>query len=124
MDAYQAHASVALPHNILITYALIMEGGFQVNNQGKRFGNESAGYSKHALAVIAQPEHIAWDIYDERLHHLGLKFDDYREAVEAGAIKHADSLEDLADDFGINQAGLQTTFDQFQSVKSRRRRQE
>ncbi|UCG25677.1 MAG: FAD-dependent oxidoreductase, partial [Chloroflexota bacterium] len=32
MDAFQAHASVATPHGILITYALIMEGGFQVNS--------------------------------------------------------------------------------------------
>ena len=31
MDAFQAHASVATPHGILITYALIMEGGFQAN---------------------------------------------------------------------------------------------
>ena len=31
MDAFQSHASVATPHSILITYALIMEGGFQVN---------------------------------------------------------------------------------------------
>lgn len=116
MDAYQAHASVAVPHNILITYALIMEGGIQVNNQGQRFGNESAGYSKHALAVIAQPEHVAWDIYDEGLHQLGLNFDDYRDAIGAGAIKHADSLEELAEELGIDKDGLQTTFDQYQAV--------
>lgn len=116
MDAFQAHASVAVPHNILVTYALIMKGGFQVNDQGQRFGNESAGYSKHALAVIAQPEHVAWDIYDERLHQLGLKFEDYRDAIEAGAIKQADSLEALAEELDIDKDGLQTTFDQYQAA--------
>jgi len=35
--AYQGHGSVATPHNILITWAVIMEGGFQINMQGRRF---------------------------------------------------------------------------------------
>ena len=116
MDAFQAHASVAVPHNILVTYALIMEGGIQVNQRGERFGNESAGYSKHALAVISQPDHVAWDIYDKRLHQLGLKFEDYRDAIEAGAIKDAQTIPELADVLGIDQQGLQTTFDQYQSA--------
>ena len=96
MDAFQAHASVAVPHAILITYALIMEGGFQVNSAGRRFGNESSGYSEHALAVLAQPGGVAWDIFDERLHRLGHSFEDYRQAVEAGAIKRGDTIEALA----------------------------
>ncbi len=96
MDAYQAHASVATPHGILITYALIMEGGFQVNSRGERFGNESSGYSEHALEVLGQPGAVAWDIYDRRLHLLGLSFDDYRQALEAGAIKQGEDIEALA----------------------------
>ncbi|MCG8694939.1 MAG: FAD-dependent oxidoreductase, partial [Minwuiales bacterium] len=31
MSAYQGHGSVAMPHRILITWALMMEGGIQVN---------------------------------------------------------------------------------------------
>lgn len=96
MDAFQAHASVATPHGILITYALIMEGGFQVNSLGERFGNESSGYSEHALEVLEQPGGVAWDIYDRRLHLLGLSFDDYRQALEAGAIKQGENIETLA----------------------------
>jgi fumarate reductase flavoprotein subunit len=101
MDAFQAHASLATPHAILITYALIMEGGFQVNQDGKRFGNESSGYSEHALAVLDQRGGLAWDIYDERLHQLGLSFDDYRQAIEAGAIKKADTIDALALELGL-----------------------
>lgn len=96
MDAYQAHASVATPHGILITYALVMEGGFQVNREGRRFGNESSGYSEQALEVLAQPGGVAWDIYDERLHRLGLNFDDYRQALEVGAVVRAETIEELA----------------------------
>src|SRR3974390_760269 len=37
LGAYQGHGSVATPHNILITWAVIMRGGVQVNTQGCRF---------------------------------------------------------------------------------------
>jgi fumarate reductase flavoprotein subunit len=109
MDAFQAHASVATPHGILITYALIMEGGFQVNKEGKRFGNESSGYSEHALDVLAQPGGVAWDIYDRRLHLLGLTFDDYRQAIEAGAIQKAETIEALAIELQLPPAALAQT---------------
>ena len=86
MDAYQAHASVAVPHGILLTYAVVTEGGIQVNRDGRRFGDETTGYSEHALRVLAQPEGLAWTIYDARLHRLALGFDDYRQALDAGAV--------------------------------------
>jgi fumarate reductase flavoprotein subunit len=109
MDAFQAHASVATPHGILITYALIMEGGFQVNSLGVRFGDESSGYSEQALNVLAQPGRVAWDIYDRRLHLLGLNFDDYRQAIEAGAIVQAETIEDLAGKLRLPPAALAQT---------------
>ncbi len=109
MDAFQAHASVATPHGILITYALIMEGGFQVNSLGKRFGNESNGYSEHALEVLYQPGAVAWDIYDRRLHLLGLSFDDYRQALEAGAIKQGETIEALATELQLPPSDLAQT---------------
>jgi fumarate reductase flavoprotein subunit len=109
MDAYQAHASVAAPHGILITYAIIMEGGFQVNAEGQRFGNESRGYSEHALDVLAQPGGVAWDIYDRRLHRLGMNFDDYRQAVDAGAVFHGGTIEELAARLGLPPAALAET---------------
>jgi fumarate reductase flavoprotein subunit len=114
MDAYQAHASVATPHGILITYAIIMEGGFQANVEGRRFGNESRGYSEHALDVLAQPGGVAWDIYDRRLHRLGMNFDDYRQAVEAGAVFQADTIEELAGRLGLPPAALAETLASFQ----------
>ena len=45
LSGYQGHGSVATPHNILITWAAIMEGGIQVNTDGRRFQNEALGYS-------------------------------------------------------------------------------
>jgi len=95
MTAYQGHGSVAMPHGILITWALMTEGGIQVNARGERFSNEHLGYSEQCLPVLEQPGRIAWCIYDQRLHELGLTFPDYREAQAAGAVRAAPDLPHL-----------------------------
>jgi len=95
MGAYQGHGSVATPHGILITWALMTEGGIQVNARGERFANEHVGYSEACLPVLRQPGGVAWCVYDERLHKLGMTFPDYREANAAGAIKGSFALDEL-----------------------------
>jgi len=112
LGSYQGHGSVACPHNILITWALMMEGGIQVNAEGKRFSSEHQGYSEQARAVLAQPGGIAWNIYDDRLHLLGQEFDDYLRAEKAGAIVTAPDLVSLAGELGIPANALATTVHQ------------
>ena len=109
MTAYQGHGSVATPHGILITWALMMEGGIQVNARGERFSNEHLGYSEQCLPVLEQPGGVAWNVYDERLHRLALEFEDYRHAGSAGAIKTAPSVDALAAATGLPADGLTRT---------------
>jgi fumarate reductase flavoprotein subunit len=97
MGAYQGHGSVATPQNILVTWALMTEGGIQVNENGERFSNEHLGYSEQCLPVIRQPGGIAWCIYDQRLHELGMTFPDYRDAHAAGAVRPAPELPKLGE---------------------------
>jgi len=115
MGAYQGHGSVATPQNILITWALMMEGGFQVNALGKRFSNEHQGYSEQSVAVLSQPGGVAWNIYDQRLHDLGLAFEDYREANEAGAIRSGRTIEALAVKCALPPAALAATWAETQT---------
>src|SRR5579885_3130526 len=49
LGCYQGHGSGAHPHGILVTWALMMEGGFQVNLKGRRFSNEHRGYAEQAM---------------------------------------------------------------------------
>ena len=49
LGAYQGHGNVAHPHGILITWAVITEGGVQVNLNGERFWDEGLGYSINIL---------------------------------------------------------------------------
>ena len=109
IHGYQGHGGLAAGRGIPILWPLIMEGGFQVNVHGRRFSNEAKGYSEQAVEVVAQPGHVAWDIYDQRLHHLMLEFDDYRDAVEARAILSAPDVASLAALAGIDAAGLAIT---------------
>ena len=108
LTGYQGHGNLAHPHGILITWALMMEGGIQVNAHGKRFSNEHEGYSEQGVKVLAQPSGIAWSIYDARLHELGLQFPDYQLAVQAGAVRRGDS-DDLAAQIGVPADALAQT---------------
>ncbi len=96
LGAYQGHGSVATPHNILITWAVITEGGFQINAQGRRFCDETRGYSEQAAEVLRQPGGIAWDIFDARIANIARQFEDFRAAESAGALLIAHGLDELA----------------------------
>jgi fumarate reductase flavoprotein subunit len=96
LSGYQGHGSVASPHNILITWAALSEGGFQVNRAARRFHNEAFGYSEAAAQVLAQPGGIAFDIFDARIASIARQFEDFRNAEKQGALITAQTLDELA----------------------------
>ncbi len=101
LGAYQGHGNVAHPHGILITWAVITRGGVQVNINGERFWNESQGYSEAARAVMAQPEGIAFSIFDESIADIARQFADFKQAQTTGAIVIAETLDELAQKLGL-----------------------
>jgi len=96
LGAYQGHGSVATPHNILISWAVIMQGGIQVNCEGRRFNDETHGYSEQAAEVLRQPAGFAWDVFDARIAAVARQFADFREAERAGAVLTAGTISELA----------------------------
>jgi fumarate reductase flavoprotein subunit len=124
MDGYQCHSTVAVPGETLITYAVVMEGGIQLNRHGQRFADETRGYSEHALPLLAQPAldeatpgapvGRAFVVYDERIHALARGFDDYRAACEVGLVKQAGDIVELARKAGIDGREAQRTFADYQ----------
>jgi len=109
LGAYQGHGSVAAPHGILISWATVMEGGFQINLKGERFSNEAAGYSEQAVSVLAQPDGIAFTIFDQRIAAIAAQFEDFRNADSAGAIVRAPTLDELAARIGVDARALART---------------
>ena len=117
MSGYQGHGSVAHPHGILITWAAIMEGGFQVNTSGARFSDESLGYSEQAAVVLAQPDGIAFDIFDERIAAIARQFEDFRQAEASGAVIEAPTVEQLAERLNLPAAALAQSFAEVEQAK-------
>jgi len=112
LGAYQGHGNVAHPHGILITWAVITEGGIQVNAQGQRFWDESQGYSEAARAVLAQPGGVAFAIFDERIAQVARQFEDFKRAQAQGAIRSADTPGALAEQLGLPAKDLTRTLEQ------------
>jgi fumarate reductase flavoprotein subunit len=117
MSGYQGHGSVAQPHGILITWAAIMEGGFQVSLSGHRFSDESLGYSEQAAKVIAEPEAIAFDIFDARIAGIARQFEDFRQAESSGAVIEADSIAQLAARLKLPGEALLQSFEEVERLK-------
>ena len=96
LGGYQGHGSWATPHGMLISWALMMEGGIQLNARGERFHDETGGYSEAAVHVLAQPGGVAWNVFDGPILTLARGFPDFLDAEAAGAIKTCADAEALA----------------------------
>ena len=115
LGSYQGHGAVTHPHGTLIFWGVLTEGGFQVNQTGNRFSNEVRGYSEQAVDVINQPDHVAWEIWDHGGHELGLAFQDYREGLEVGAIRKAQTIEEISESSCLPLAAVKMTFESVHS---------
>jgi fumarate reductase flavoprotein subunit len=109
LGAYQGHGSWAVPQGALISWALMMEGGVQINAQGQRFHNETQGYSEAAVQVLAQPGGVAWNVFDDVLLAFAQDFPDFVSAQNAGAVQHAADAAALAQLIGCSLDSLQAT---------------
>ena len=85
LDAYQGHAALAKRGATLVGWATIMHGGFMVNADGRRFGDETTGYPEYAALLAAQEGAEGWIILDQRVHDACLAFTDFQQTVESGA---------------------------------------
>jgi len=107
ISSYQGHGGLAAGRGVPILWPMIMEGAFQINENGQRFSDESKGYSEQAVKVVSQPNKIAWNIFDKRLHNLMMEFEDYNNAIEAKAILNARSISELSEMTGIDESSLE-----------------
>jgi len=110
LGGYQGHGSWAIPQGALISWALMMEGAVQINALGQRFHNETQGYSEAAVHVLAQPESVAWNVFDEDLLRFARNFPDFCEAEAAGALKRCEDVMALSVLIGCNAEILGNTF--------------
>jgi len=109
LDAYQGHGSVAVPHNVLVTWATVMHGAVIVNRDGHRFDDETTGYSEFARKILDQPGGDAWLLLDERIDGLCRGFKDYQDLLSQGGVRWATDVEELAGGTGLPDTALLAT---------------
>lgn len=109
LAGYQGHGSWAVPQGALVSWALMMEGGIQVNARGERFHDETGGYSEAAVAVLAQPGGVVWNVISASQLDFARGFPDFCAAEAAGAVRLAPDVAALAALIGCDEAVLQRT---------------
>jgi len=118
LGSYQGHGAVAVPYGNPVNWALLTNGGYQVNLRGGRFSNEVRGYSEQAIEVIAQPERTAWNVYDEARERPILGFKDYEEIRGLGGIRKAGTLRELAAMMSLSAESLEKTNREVDALRS------
>lgn len=111
LGGYQGHGSWVTPQGALMSWAVMMEGGVQLNREGRRFHDETQGYSEAAVHVLAQPGGIAWNVFDTPLLALARGFPDFCDAEAAGALRRCETVPELAACIGCDEGVLQGTLD-------------
>ncbi len=109
LGGYQGHGSWATPQGALMSWAMMMQGGVQINTGGARFHDETQGYSEAAVHVLAQPGGVAWNVFDGPLLDMARGFPDFVELEKTGAIKTADDGAALARLIGCDVQALRET---------------
>jgi len=109
LDAYQGHGGLAAGAGALAGWATVMHGGVIVNSAGQRFADESQGYSEFASIELTQPGHWAAIVFDARIYDRCLLFEDFRQVVDSGVVRHADTVDGIAAALGVPAAALGQT---------------
>ena len=113
LGGYQGHGSWVVPQGALMTWAVMMEGGVQLNAAGRRFHDETQGYSEAAVQVLAQDGAVAWNVFGDRQLALAREFPDFREAEAAGALRTVANRAALAATIGCAESALAPEIERF-----------
>ena len=117
MTAFQGYGALAYPHQLLFNYNYIIDGGVLVNKEGFRFSNEVADVSGQGVHVMNQKDNTAFMIYDKFLHEKYKHLNETSKAIEVGAVKHGDSLEEISKIFDLPIEAIKSTLDQINVFK-------
>ncbi|HWC78727.1 MAG TPA: FAD-binding protein [Pseudonocardiaceae bacterium] len=121
LDAYQGHAGLSAAARTLVTWTTVMHGAILVGTDGRRFGNETVGYSEYAVELATRPGATGWLVFDERIDELSRKFTDYRQLAGSGAVRSAETVAALAESIDVPADALDAELTEAAEVASGRR---
>jgi fumarate reductase flavoprotein subunit len=121
IGSYQGYAAVSDPHGSLLSWTTIEKGGVIVNGAGKRFGDESAGYSGYTPNVMAQ-RGPCFAIFDQPIFDVTSAEEEFVELSNYGGVKKANTAEALAAFHGLDAATVAATIDDYNKAARGERR--
>lgn len=116
LGAYQGHAGLSSKTGALMTWTLVERGAVIVDRHGRRFGDETLGYSAFAdLALAADgPFHM---IYDTCIRdNVAAGQPDYPESLKMGAARTFETPQAMAEGLGLAPEVFTETLDQARSA--------
>lgn len=117
IGAYQGYAAVADPHGSLLSWTTIEKGGVIVDASGKRFGDESAGYSGFTRNVMAAAA-PRYAIFDQKIFDVAALEEEFVELARYGGFKTAADAHDLATSIGLDADAVSRTLAEAREVAS------
>ncbi len=117
MAAYQGYAAVADPHGSLLSWTTIEKGGVIVDAGGRRFGDESAGYSGFTPNVMAAGPGCA-AIFDQRIFDVAALEEEFRELADYGGFKRGATIREAAHAAGLDAAVVSGEVDAYNRAAS------
>ena len=116
MGSYQGHGLVCPGFGTRLTPEVAQLGAVIVNVEGERFAREDQGYSEFARVVLAQPRRVAVAIFDQRIYDIVAPLDHFQETIASGAIRSADTLDELTVRFKLPPARVLESIAQCQAA--------
>lgn len=116
---YGKHPVDTLNHHSCLA---VYKGAIAVNEEGRRFVDESISYKLLGDAVMAQPLHTSYQIFDQPIFESGddrVRILDFGRRMEEGLIIQADTLEALARQIELPYAVLRQTVDDYNAAVER-----
>jgi fumarate reductase flavoprotein subunit len=92
----------------LLSWTTIEKGGIIVDSGGKRFGDESMGYSGFTPNVLAEAA-PRYAIFDQKMYDVAALEEEFVELARHGAFKRADTPNELAKALNIDPVALAAT---------------
>ena len=114
LDAFQPFPTYIGPEGLAAPPDVAMSGGILVNEQGKRFVNETRFPGVVGARMLELPGKQAYEIFDERIYqlaHNGLAV-----VMKAGIVQESETAGDLARGLGIDPTGLERTIQEYNAA--------
>ena len=110
MEQIQTHPTVVPVKNEMITEGVRGEGAILVNREGKRFINELETRDVVSKATLSQEGKTAFLIFDQHIVDNMAAIKKYK---DAGLLKEAASIKELAEQIGVNAEELEKTINTY-----------